>query len=176
MLEAKLHATGYDVIVLNKGISGEKSPATDDRFLQAIDDADIVLIMIGTNDIIKPESCPEPHNCRTIEHIGSMLDKALNSKIVPVVSTITPAQSRCARSWANSPIQALNTQLYNIAHERNVRIVDNHQAILNHGGGSLFSDCLRVDSNIWRHGCRKLCSWGFLHDRSLPDLDLNECP
>lgn len=142
MLEAKLQAAGYDVVVINKGNSGEKSFATDDRFLKAIEVADIALIMIGTNDIIRPESCPEPHNCRTVEHIASILDKALNSKTVPLISTLTPAQSGCARNWANSPIRKLNEQIYEIAHDRNVIVVDNHQAILDHGGGTLFADCL----------------------------------
>jgi lysophospholipase L1-like esterase len=142
MLEAKLQAAGYDVVVINKGNSGEKSFATDARFLKAIEGADIALIMIGTNDIIRPESCPEAHNCRTAEHIASMLDKALNSKTVPLISTITPAQSGCARNWANPPIRELNEQIYAIAHERNVIVVDNHQAILDHGGGTLFADCL----------------------------------
>ena len=29
-----------------------------------------------------------------------------------------------------------------MAHERNVIVVDTHQAILDHGGGTLFADCL----------------------------------
>jgi lysophospholipase L1-like esterase len=141
MLEAKLRASGYDVIVLNKGISGEKAYETSTRFLEAVDGADIVLLMIGTNDIIRPEGCPEPHKCRTAEHIAAMLDNALRSNVIPFVSTVTPAQSRCARSWANPPIRALNEQIYAIAQKRNVRVVDNHQAILEHGGAVL-SDCL----------------------------------
>lgn len=142
MLETKLRAAGYDVTVLNKGIPGEKAYETNNRFLDAIDGADIVLLMIGTNDIIRPEGCPEPHNCCTAEHIAAMLDNALRANVIPFVSTVTPAQSRCARSWANPPIQTLNTLIFTIAHERNVRVVDNHQAILKQGSGALFSDCL----------------------------------
>jgi len=142
MLEAKLRAAGYDVIVQNRGIPGEKAYETNERFLRIIDGADIVLLMIGTNDIIRPEGCPEPHNCRTAKHIATMLDETLRSNAVTFVSTVTPAQPHCARSWANPPIQALNEQIYLIAHERNIKVVDNHQAILDHGGGALFSDCL----------------------------------
>jgi len=141
MLEAKLRAAGHDVVVRNEGIPGEKAYGTNNRFLSVINDADIVLLMIGTNDIIRPEGCPEAHNCHTAEHIAAMLDKALSSNVIPFVSTVTPAQSRCARSWANPPIRALNEQISTIAHERNVKIVDNHQAILDHDG-ALFSDCL----------------------------------
>ena len=141
MLEAKLRADGYDVTVRNEGISGEKAYETNSRFLSAINDADIVLLMIGTNDIIRPEDCPEPHHCRTAEHIAAMLDEALHSNVIPFVSTVTPAQSRCARDWANPPIRSLNEKIYTIAQKRNVKIVDNHQAILDHGG-AFFSDCL----------------------------------
>ena len=141
MLEAKLRADGHDVVVRNEGISGEKAYETSSRFLRAINDVDIVLLMIGTNDIIRPEDCPEPHHCRTAEHIAAMLDEALRSDVLPFVSTVTPAQSRCARDWTNPPIQALNEKIYTIAQERNVKIVDNHQAILDHGG-AFFSDCL----------------------------------
>jgi lysophospholipase L1-like esterase len=70
-----------------------------------------------------------------------MLDEALHSNVLPFVSTVTPAQSRCARDWANPPIQSLNEKIYTLAQERNVKIVDNHQAILDHGS-AFFSDCL----------------------------------
>jgi lysophospholipase L1-like esterase len=142
LLETKLRAAGYNVVVFNKGIPGEKAYETHNRFLNAINDADIALLMIGTNDIIRPEGCPEPHNCQTAEHIATMMDKALNAKTVLFISTVTPAQPGCNRSWANPPIQALNEQIHTIAHERNVTLIDNHQAILEHGGGALFADCL----------------------------------
>jgi lysophospholipase L1-like esterase len=142
ILEAKLRAAGYDVVVLNKGIPGEKSFETDTRFLKVIEGADIVLILIGTNDILRPEGCPEPRHCRTVEHIAAMVEKALTANIVPLVSTVTPAQTGCNRNWANPHIQALNTQIYEMARARNVTIVDNHQAILDHGGGTLFADCV----------------------------------
>jgi lysophospholipase L1-like esterase len=141
ILEAKLRADGYDVIVRNEGIPGEKAYETRRRFISAINDADIVLLMIGTNDIIRSEDCPEPHHCRTAEHIAAMLDKASHSNVIPFVSTVTPAKSRCARDWANPPIRELNEKIYTIAQERNIKIVDNHQAILDHGG-AFFSDCL----------------------------------
>ena len=142
ILQTKLRTVGYDVVVLNKGIPGDKSFETDDRFLSASDGAEIALLMIGTNDIIRPEGCPEPHNCRTAEHIAAMMEKALAANLVPFVSTVTPAQPGCNRAWANPPIQVLNTQIYEVAHKRNVKIVDNYQAIMNNGSGALFADCL----------------------------------
>lgn len=140
MLEAKLREAGYDVEVVNKGASGEKAYQTDERFLKTIKDADIVLLMIGFNDLTKPEQCPEPHNCRTKEHITAMLDKALNSGKIPLVSTVTPAQPGNIRDWANPAIQKLNKLIVDIAAERNVTVVDNHQAISENGSKFLFSD------------------------------------
>lgn len=145
LLEAKLQAAGYNVVVLNKGIPGEKAYQTNDRFQSAVEGTDIALMMIGTNDIIRSEGCPEPHHCRTAEHIEEMIVKALQAHIVPIVSTVTPAQSRCARSWANPPIQALNGQIYDLAVKRNIALVDNHKAILEYQGGRIFSDCLHFN-------------------------------
>jgi lysophospholipase L1-like esterase len=142
ILEAKLRADRYQVVVVNKGIAGEKSFETDERFLQAIAGAKIALIQIGTNDIIRPEGCPEPNHCRTIEHIQSLVEQALNVQVIPLVSTVTPAQLGCNRSWANVPIQALNQEIDALARTHRITIVDNYQAILDHGGGALFADCL----------------------------------
>ncbi len=140
MLEAKLRAAGHDVKVVNQGISGEKAYQTDERFLNAVKDADVVLLMIGFNDLTKPGQCPEPHNCRTLEHIADMLDKALVSKKIPFVSTVTPAQAGNIRDRANPAIRNLNELIVDIAAARDVAVVDNHRAILENGGKSLFSD------------------------------------
>ncbi|MBD3305620.1 hypothetical protein GF339_04505 [candidate division KSB3 bacterium] len=165
MLETKLRAAGYEIVVLNKGIPGEKSPETALRFQQAIEGADLVLLMIGTNDIIKPETCPDPHNCRTIEQIDAMLEQALDAGVIPLLSTLPPAQGRCARSWANPIIDALNTEIQQVAQARNVTLVDTHQAILEHGGGVLFSDCLHftddgygIIAQEWYHALLPLLS------------------
>ncbi|MBD3305733.1 hypothetical protein GF339_05080, partial [candidate division KSB3 bacterium] len=60
MLNAQLQAAGYDVYVDNAGVPGEKSSQTEIRFETAIVGADIVLIMIGTNDIVNPSGCVHP--------------------------------------------------------------------------------------------------------------------
>lgn len=142
MLEAKLLAAGYNVVVINEGIPGERSPETDDRFLEVIAGADIALIMIGTNDIVNPMGCPDPFNCQTITHIEALLDKALISKTVPIVSTVVPANPDGTYTWAEPDIQALNYMIYEIALEREVLIVDNYVAILANGGSALYSDNL----------------------------------
>ena len=142
ILEMKLKTAGYDVVVVNKGISGEQSFETERRFAAASAEANIVLLMIGVNDMIRPEGCSEPHHCRTAEHIAAMLAQALAAKIMPFVSTVTPAQPGCNRAWANRPIQALNEQIRLMAQKQPIKIVDNYQAVMNNGGGALFADCL----------------------------------
>jgi lysophospholipase L1-like esterase len=105
--------------------------------------------MIGVNDIIRPEGCLEPNNCQTADHIAAMMQMASKSEIPLLVSTLTPAQTNCARSWANEPIQAVNNQIRTFAQHRNTPLVDMHQAIIQHGG-ALFSDCLHfTDEGYW---------------------------
>jgi lysophospholipase L1-like esterase len=143
ILENKLRSAGYNVVVFNKGIPGEKAYQTHARFARAIADADIVLLMIGTNDIIRPAGCPEPDHCRTAEHIAAMLDLAQHAHVAPFIGTVPPAQSRCDRSWANPPIQALNAQIIQIAQQRQIPVAPIHQAIQEQSG-AIFSDCLHL--------------------------------
>jgi len=138
-LETKLRAAGYNVVVLNEGIPGEQSPETDDRFLSTVAGADIVLLMIGMNDIINPSKCSTAY-CDTIGNIDRMLTRALISKIVPLVSTVTPI---CAGSYFepfNWNIQGLNSEIYARAAAQTVIVVDNYMAILSQGGSALYSD------------------------------------
>ena len=64
ILQTMLINAGYNVIVDNQGVPGEKTPETYQRFQSAISGADIVLLMIGVNDIVNPSSCPD-HRCHT---------------------------------------------------------------------------------------------------------------
>lgn len=149
MLETMLRNEGYDVVVFNKGIPGEKAYQTRARFARAIADADIALLMIGVNDIIRPESCPQPNHCRTNEQIEAIIAQAVERGVPLLVSTLTPAQINCSREWANEPIQAINDQIRVSAQQHNIPLVDNHQAIATHGG-ALFSDCLHLTNEGYR--------------------------
>lgn len=144
VLETRFRNAGYEVVIFNKGIPGEKAYQTRDRFRYALADADIALLMIGTNDIIRPEECPEPHNCRTAKHIEAMIVQALEADITLLLGTAIPAAPPpCARSWANTPIQALNAEIAALAQKHQIALVDNHQALLEYGG-EIFSDCLHL--------------------------------
>ncbi|MCP4399476.1 MAG: SGNH/GDSL hydrolase family protein [bacterium] len=146
-LESYLLAAGHNVVVLNKGEPGDQSAITDARFLASIVGADIVLLLVGVNDVINPGECVEPFNCQVVGHTLSMMDKALVSKIIPVVSTITPAQIGDEYDWANPQIQLVNAEIVSNAAQRGVVTVDNYQAVMNNGGVGLYYD--RLHFNAW---------------------------
>lgn len=139
-LQEKLLAAGYPVVVLNAGVSGERTYATHERWLEEITEADIALLMIGINDLLNPGHCHEPYDCRTAEYIEAMINEALISKKTLLVSTVTPASNEGSRAWANPYIRSLNTRIESLAAQYNVPLVDNYQAIRDNGGDALYSD------------------------------------
>lgn len=140
ILEEKLRAAGYNVIMYNEGISGANSNLAEKYFQRTTRGTDIALIMVGTNDISSPGSCFEPYNCRTIEYIRSMVEMALFSEIVPVLGTVTPKRAGDVYAHFNPAIEALNLEIFTLAAEYNIQVADNYNAILNNGGNTLFSD------------------------------------
>jgi lysophospholipase L1-like esterase len=138
-LANKLAAAGKNVVVINRGISGEQSPETDDRFLSSIAGTKIVLLMIGINDIINPTMCSDEY-CQTLYHIEHMLDLALYSNITPVVSTITPIRDGSYFETRNASVNAINAGIAASATTRQIVMVDNNSAIITNGGDSLYSD------------------------------------
>lgn len=142
MLESRLQDDGYTVRVLNNGIPGARAEETDANFEHLTNGANIVLIMIGTNNVIDSYGCPAPFYCHASEHIRSMVDKARQAGITPLVSTVPPINSTSSYSWANSHVRQLNTQIYADA---GTTIVDIYNAIRSQGGDALFSDALHFN-------------------------------
>ncbi len=137
MLEQKLRAAGYNVVVLNEGFPGEISPETEERFLEVIANVDVALLMIGINDIINPRG-----DYSTIALIERMLDQAIISKTIPVVSTVTPASTDSDYAWINPRVDGLNYGIMQAVAARSPEayLADNHAAILAHGGNILYDD------------------------------------
>ena len=138
-LQEKLLAAGYHTEVINAGVSGEASPTTDERFLSAIAGADIVLLMIGTNDIFSPDQCPQK-KCETLRHIESMVDKALKAGVKPMVSTIIREQPYEVYLKWNLDIEVLNEQIKQSAAVKKAPVVDSFLAIIEHGDRELYLD------------------------------------
>lgn len=143
LLEQKLQAEGYAGQVINEGVSG----ATTEDFLADwhwfLQSGDILLIMLGANDIQSEKLCVEPNNqqnCLMLKNIRAMTTSALNAGAFPVLATVTPTRTGDMLDFYNLAIQELNAQLKLIAAELKVPIVDTHTAILTNGGDALFVD------------------------------------
>ena len=149
MLQDKLRARYPRVTVRNAGDPGERSPYTDERFQREIGGAKIVLLLIGTNDIGSPGGCPH-EGCQTIYHIGAMIDKAKKTKVIPIISTIIPAKSDDINADMNPEIIRRNKQIMDLCQSKRVRCVDNHRAILEHGGDGLFCDRLHPNDRGYK--------------------------
>lgn len=139
-LETRLNAEGYKVVVQNEGIHGADSATADYYFQRSVRGADIALIMIGTNDISCPSCCTQPYNCRTIDHIRSMVHKAQISGIMPILGTVTPKKPRGVYGFYNPAIEALNQRIYQLGAESQVQVVDTYTPILENGADALFVD------------------------------------
>ncbi len=146
MLEAQCWGNGYNVSVSNRGIPGERSPETVERFQNEIQGADIVLLLIGTNDLTAHGTC-DGSSCNTVRNIASMLSDALAAGVKPFVSNIIAATSYGSYAWINNNLPSINTNIQDVAYQAGVRLVDNYRALLNHGGDGLYSDSLHP--NDW---------------------------
>ena len=147
MLQQKLQAAGFDVIVRKEAVPGEQAASTDARFLSAIVGADIALIMIGTNDIVNTYTCPSPGFCNAAGHVSSMIDKARQAGVVPVVSTVPPIRTSCEYVWPNSDVRSLNSQYASVSQSQAVPLVDNYYPILQYGGDALLVDCVHFNDS-----------------------------
>ncbi len=133
-LQEMLLAAGYKTEVMNAGVAGEASPATDERFSDAIAGADIALIMIGTNDEFSPDQCPN-NKCETLRHIESMMDKAIKAGVTPVVGTVIHEQPYEVYLTWNWDIDILNEQIKLSAAKRKTPVADTLLAFLQYEEG-----------------------------------------
>lgn len=140
ILEDQLQADGYNVNVQNEGIPGADSATADLYFRSLAREAEIALIMIGTNDVSCPGCCTEPYNCRTLDHLASMVDQAVALGILPILGTITPKNPRDVYWIYNDDIEELNADIYQLGLEKRVRVVETYDPILDNGGSLLFAD------------------------------------
>ena len=141
MLQRQLQRAGYNVQITNAGVPGERSPYTNARFIRTIQGQQVVLLMIGTNDIVASNQCPYG-GCRTLEQIATMLNKALTAGVMPIVSTIIPAHTADIYSNYNDEIQRLNAQILDLCISKHVRRIDNFSVIAQNGWNALLSDRL----------------------------------
>lgn len=129
-LNSLLNGNGKPSIVVNKGISGEKTPAGVARFdsVLASFPANLILIMEGTNDIRGGLSV------QTTEfNLQTMINKAKAQGVTPVLATLTP--SNLAGSEVLIP-GTWNPMITSLAKNNGVRLSDHYSAILPTWGSS----------------------------------------
>lgn len=140
VLKGQLQAAGYSVTVYNLGIPGATTRDLASDFRRLSRGIDIALIMAGTNDILSSNGCLSPENCSAAENIRFMVNTAIQMGVVPVLATVTPKNPADVYAFLNPKIELLNTQLFNIAQNYNIAIVDTYTAILNNGSVQLYYD------------------------------------
>lgn len=139
-LQAMLDQAGCRAVVKNLGVSGEKAYQTRQRFAQILAQSDMVLLMIGFNDLTRPDECPKPLGCRTLTYIENMLDMAARKRITVFLGTITPPKPHSIRSWADQTINRFNDELRKIAAKHGVPLVETHSILTKHAGEDLYAD------------------------------------
>lgn len=129
-LSSLLNGNGKPSIVVNKGVSGEKTPEGIMRFDSVLASfaANIILIMEGTNDIRGGLSL------QTTEfNLQAMIDKAKAQGVIPVLATLTPSD----RSGSETLIPNVwNPMIVSLANSNSVRLSDHYAAILPTWGSS----------------------------------------
>lgn len=125
-----LNSNGKPSNVINKGISGEKTPAGVARFdgVLASWPANIVLIMEGTNDIRGGLSLQT-----TQYNLQAMINKSKAAGVTPVLATLTPSN----RSGSETLIPNVwNPMIASLASSNGVLLADQYAGILPTWSGS----------------------------------------
>lgn len=140
ILETKMRSMGYPIDTYNEGEPGAGSADIVPYFRSYITGADIVLLMIGSNDILNPNACISSVDCRVADNIRTMLDTAIRMGVKPVLGTVTPKNPLDVYGFLNPRVEFLNSQLFALAASYNIAIADTYNAVLNNGGAGLYYD------------------------------------
>ncbi len=139
-LQIRLDQEGYRGVVQNLGVSGEKAYQTRQRFAQVLEKSDVILLMIGFNDFTRPDECPKPLGCRSLEYIEVMAVMAGKKGIPLVLGTLTPPQPGNIRAWADPIIRQFNHDLRQLASRHGIALVDTYGIMTEHQGDGVFAD------------------------------------
>lgn len=123
-LSNMLNGNGKPATVVNKGISGEKTPAGVARFDSVLNSfaANIILIMEGTNDIRGGLSV-----ATTQHNLQVMINKAKAKGVIPVLATLTPSD----RSGSTTLIpNTWNPMIKSLASSNGIVLSDQYAGII----------------------------------------------
>lgn len=123
-LNELLSSNGTPTIVTNTGISGEKTPEGAMRLNDVLSDfpANIVLIMEGTNDILRGLSVET-----TKINLQRMIDIAKSKGAIPILATLPPI-SRADMSTLIPNVW--NPMIISLAQSNEIKLADHYSAIL----------------------------------------------
>ncbi|MFW2365295.1 MAG: SGNH/GDSL hydrolase family protein [Desulforhopalus sp.] len=123
-LNELLSSNGTPIIVTNTGISGEKTPEGAARLNDVLSDfpANIVLIMEGTNDVLRGLSVET-----TQINLQKMIDIAKSNGAIPILATLPPS----SRPDISTLIPNVwNPMIVSLAQSNGIKLADHYSAIL----------------------------------------------
>lgn len=130
-LSSLLNGSGKPANVINKGLSGEKTPAGVSRIGRVLSSvpADFILIMEGTNDIRGGLSAET-----TRFNLESMINQSRSAGVIPVLATLTPSDAG-GNSKTVIP-QIWNPMIIDLANSTGTSLADQYAGILPTWGSS----------------------------------------
>jgi len=91
-------------------ISGGQAWQLDDAIASFVVDGDThVVVLIGILDVLSPQYCNPPRDCRTAEHLASVCSKIESLGAKPLVATMLPLNPRGAFSHVS--LEGLNDEI-----------------------------------------------------------------
>jgi lysophospholipase L1-like esterase len=125
-----LNNGGRPSLVINKGISGEDTPAGAKRFASVLASfpADLVLIMEGTNDILHGIGVEE-----TRQNLQKMIDISRARGVTPILSTLTPSNRAISEALI---LHVWNPMISSLARRNRVKLIDPYTTMLTNWSAS----------------------------------------
>lgn len=90
------------------------------------------IILIGINDIMWPASCPDPYDCRPMDHIRNIISICYDYSSIPILCTLTPHIN--AHVDTLQQILDLNEGIRELCMSEAIDMVDLYEAFMNYEG------------------------------------------
>lgn len=114
-------------VVTNRGISGERAPAGEDRLLSELNayNPEVLLLMEGTNDL----TAIPPDAAEALESLEDMIDLAKGRGITVFLATIAPIAPGGPNSAVIPLVAPFNASIRTLAARKGVPLVDVYSAL-----------------------------------------------
>jgi lysophospholipase L1-like esterase len=146
-------AVGGTITVFNQGKPGINSSEGVSLINKVLPNRGIVLIMLGTNDVVNPGECPIPFDCHTLDNLKQMLDISRSRGVVPILATIPPVNPQGREAASEPDVEDLNNGIRALAMQEQVILAEVHDTMVLAGGSdlsSLFSDGVHPNDEGYR--------------------------